>query len=756
MNMNKNLVINVLKNYNNITLLKYSEINSTYKLYLKLDDYEINIITDYLNYCYIDSLENDNEYLKNLIEIFNINIIFSNKYLSNILNLLNKTFNTSNDLIKVNYKDYYNIFRKSNNINKIDIDYDLVNINFNNFNSTISKKVSDNIPKELVLNSHQIKNLLINEIKKINSNLTYDHYIFPDESNPYNLIVRLKFNSTSKVYNLFQKLNKLYQYDYIELKLLFNSSLFPFIPPSIEYVKPKINMNLLLSILNLNILKFENWTSNITIEYIIINLANKLEEIISDYIIYEEENELETELVKLSYISKLSKFENLLNIDIPEKNKFLSLKNNNYLKAGTGYGSDNLVNWDINKYISEQEEYNNKLSNSINKINKILLNENESKKYNQIINNSILCEYLNIQTQGVNILEFQKNINYYLEIFICLKYLIIYNFNQEFTNNISTNLKSIYYEMNIMIDQENPNTNLLFLNDDMKDIYTIIELYISKEKNTINTNLTISHDIKENYINIMKQLQFSCFEIPENHKYIKNINTKPTQKNSIRILSEISGLKTALPIDWSSTIWVRFSKTNFNLLSFMISGPSDTPYENGLFEFHAYFPNNYPETVPQVLFETTGYGTVRFNPNLYNTGTVCLSLLGTWKGQNSESWNPNTSTFLQILISIQSLIFNEQPYFNEPGYEKEFNTAKGTLNSNKYNDKLYKPTIEFGMIDMIKKPPNGFEDIINNHFKLKKEEIINNTLKWQNILINQDQQNFINKRNELIELLNKL
>ena len=27
---------------------------------------------------------------------------------------------------------------------------------------------------------------------------------------------------------------------------------------------------------------------------------------------------------------------------------------------------------------------------------------------------------------------------------------------------------------------------------------------------------------------------------------------------------------------------------------------------------------------------TTGAGTIRFNPNLYSNGTVCLSLLGTW------------------------------------------------------------------------------------------------------------------------------
>jgi hypothetical protein len=49
--------------------------------------------------------------------------------------------------------------------------------------------------------------------------------------------------------------------------------------------------------------------------------------------------------------------------------------------------------------------------------------------------------------------------------------------------------------------------------------------------------------------------------------------------------------------------------------------------------------------LPQVQFLTTGGGTVRFNPNLYNCGKVCLSLLGTWAG---PSWQPGISTLLQV------------------------------------------------------------------------------------------------------------
>ena len=41
----------------------------------------------------------------------------------------------------------------------------------------------------------------------------------------------------------------------------------------------------------------------------------------------------------------------------------------------------------------------------------------------------------------------------------------------------------------------------------------------------------------------------------------------------------------------------------------------------------------------------------------------------TYGGTAGEKWN-NTSTLLQVLVSIQSLILVENPYFNEPGYEE--------------------------------------------------------------------------------------
>jgi baculoviral IAP repeat-containing protein 6 len=121
-----------------------------------------------------------------------------------------------------------------------------------------------------------------------------------------------------------------------------------------------------------------------------------------------------------------------------------------------------------------------------------------------------------------------------------------------------------------------------------------------------------------------------------------------------------------------------------------------------------------------VNLQTTGKGSVRFNPNLYNCGKVCLSLLGTWPGQKEEMWNEKTSTFLQVMVSIQSLIMVPDPYFNEPGYEATMGTANGDKQSRMYNDNIRCGTVAWAMVDMLRAPPAGFEEVVRTHFRLRR------------------------------------
>ncbi|GFO20236.1 ubiquitin-conjugating enzyme e2 z [Plakobranchus ocellatus] len=131
---------------------------------------------------------------------------------------------------------------------------------------------------------------------------------------------------------------------------------------------------------------------------------------------------------------------------------------------------------------------------------------------------------------------------------------------------------------------------------------------------------------------------------------------------------------------------------NITKIHGLLTGPFDTPYEGGFFYFLIRFPHDYPISPPRVRLMTTGNGTVRFNPNLYKSGKVCLSILGTWAG---PSWSP-AQTLSTVLISIQSLM-NEKPYHNEPGYKHE--RTQG--DSKNYNDIIMHETIRVAVCDMI-------------------------------------------------------
>lgn len=157
-----------------------------------------------------------------------------------------------------------------------------------------------------------------------------------------------------------------------------------------------------------------------------------------------------------------------------------------------------------------------------------------------------------------------------------------------------------------------------------------------------------------------------------------------------RIINEITSLRANLP----PNIFVRYGESRPDVLKVVIVGPEGTPYKYGLFEFDVLCPVDYPASPPKMHLRTTGGGRVGFNPNLYPTGYVCLSLLGTWSG---EKWQPGKSTMMQIFVSIQAMIFCEEPWCNEPGREGD----AGSSRSRRYNRNLHRDVIRYGMLEWI-------------------------------------------------------
>jgi ubiquitin-conjugating enzyme E2 Z len=97
----------------------------------------------------------------------------------------------------------------------------------------------------------------------------------------------------------------------------------------------------------------------------------------------------------------------------------------------------------------------------------------------------------------------------------------------------------------------------------------------------------------------------------------------------------------------------------------LIVGPDDTPYQDGFYLFDLFFDkHSYPYKPPRAIFQTRN-GNLRFNPNLYSNGKVCVSILGTWSG---PQWT-TCQNLKSVLLSLQMLL-TENPLQNEPGYEK--------------------------------------------------------------------------------------
>lgn len=145
-------------------------------------------------------------------------------------------------------------------------------------------------------------------------------------------------------------------------------------------------------------------------------------------------------------------------------------------------------------------------------------------------------------------------------------------------------------------------------------------------------------------------------------------------------------------------IYCYYDENNIKNAKALIIGPSDTPYNKGSYMFDINFPEQYPLEPPKVKFISYTHK-IRFNPNLYTGGKVCLSIINTWSG---PKWS-SALTPVSVLISIQSLM-NNNPMENEPGHEGRKN--KETED--------YKRYVEYGnvcvaTIDTYNKLPEGFE-----------------------------------------------
>jgi ubiquitin-conjugating enzyme E2 D/E len=111
-----------------------------------------------------------------------------------------------------------------------------------------------------------------------------------------------------------------------------------------------------------------------------------------------------------------------------------------------------------------------------------------------------------------------------------------------------------------------------------------------------------------------------------------------------RILREIQDLKKDAPDNCSAGP----KDDDVYKWDAVIMGPTDSPYQGGIFKLEIHFPTDYPFKPPKVIFTTKIY-----HPNVGVTGNICLDIL-------KDNWSP-ALTIGKVLLSICSLLTDANP-----------------------------------------------------------------------------------------------
>jgi len=221
----------------------------------------------------------------------------------------------------------------------------------------------------------------------------------------------------------------------------------------------------------------------------------------------------------------------------------------------------------------------------------------------------------------------------------------------------------------------------------------------------------------------------------------KNDTADPTSANFKLIMKEIrKQLPKNLYCSLNGSMFVRFDEANPRFLQALVTGIEDTPYESGCFLFDIYLCDDYPQKPLEIKHITKGApmchannGPGGFSPNLHqSSGKVCLSLLGTWSGLG---WEAGKSNVYQVVSTIMFMIFGaDHPYYMEPSYGGWEGTVAGRTEHERrvidYDEEVIYHNSKYAILESLKAPYAGFEEVIKAHFGVKKGLILKTIERW--------------------------
>ena len=161
----------------------------------------------------------------------------------------------------------------------------------------------------------------------------------------------------------------------------------------------------------------------------------------------------------------------------------------------------------------------------------------------------------------------------------------------------------------------------------------------------------------------------------------------------------------------------------------LIIGPSETPYFGGNYFFEIQYPANYPHSPPHVIYCTNG-DNIRFNPNLYKCGKVCVSILNTWRG---EQWT-SCQTISTLLLTLCTLLC-KNPLLNEPS------VTSTHADFNNYTKIIQYKNIEIAILKMVNKTAGVYPEKFDFFYSIIKEIFLKNKEAVQKYLESKAQDN---------------
>lgn len=601
------------------------------------------------------------------------------------------------------------------------------------------------------------------------------------DDNIYHWRVRMRNFSNDEIRKSLETLQETQGFDYMELDIQFHDRLYPMYPPFVRVVRPRLGNSLMNRITNLKMLQLEYWTSTRGVKYVL----NKIYEILNKHGVVDVEKTLgldikqvyhpmEELLTKLAALCELK--EEYESLDDTEYKQVYVKKTSATTKKtssgsnrsvgwapGTGYGYGDKSDWDPDKYLELQKEKDVQILAVLQRLVEIMQTSGseEMPLIYQIVENSFLNLFLRTHLQGTTLVDMSGHKDLYRMIFVLLQNFMTADGVFLLADNKTPDLYTILGEI-----RQEATTMMKFIKDDKNDggdgdvdletiqmINMIHEVVTPTYHEFVNQRKKKEEEIQAKRMEMLKTAdknwadkmeKAKVTEDPEKVEYIKQMekyryqdqcqfvkngfNYKDktiTAKGRRALAKEYGSLGRTVPIHFDSSIFVRVDE-QMNYIRAVITGPDQTPYDSGIFIFDIACNERYPDGPPEMHY--VNCSGVRQNPNLYDQGKVCLSLLGTWHGGKGESWNKQ-STLNQLFVSVQSQILIGSPFWNEPGHEncpEEQNV--------RYRQYCQYYTMRYCMVEILKDVNKGkypeLKDIVLNHFRLKKRYILELCKGW--------------------------